>query len=101
MQRKNVLTDEAEETIFLIDPKPGHLCSVLRHLFNFTAVTCMGIKRVRENAQAQLLFSTCALGSLNLNSFSVFQCHELNAMHLAHLLVGINSLVGGVGEGLC
>lgn len=52
----------------------------------------MDSKRAEEKAQAKLLFSTCELEMKLFISPSL--SHELNAMHLARLLVGINSLVG-------
>lgn len=95
MQRQNILTDEAEGIIYLIDPKPDYLSSVLTDIC-LTYSCCL---HSYGKAQARLLFCTCELGSLKLNSFSLFLSHELNAMHLAHLLVGINSLAGGTGRG--
>ena len=69
-------------------------------LFNFMAVPSTSIERVRGQPSARLLFSACELGSLKLNSYSVFMGHKLNAMCLALLLLGINSLGAGRGE-LC
>lgn len=60
------------------------------------AIIYVGIERVRGKTPATFLFPTCELRSLKLNSYSVLLRHELNAMHLALLLVGINSLAGGL-----
>lgn len=76
------MTDEAEETIFLKDPKPGSLGSGA-HRCLFMAVTWVGIEMGRREALARFLFSKCELGSLKLNSYPVFLSHELNAMPLA------------------
>lgn len=69
-------------------------------LVNSMAVPSMGIDRVRGQALARLRFSARELGSLKLNSHSVFMGHKLNAMSLALLLLSINSQAGA-GQGLC
>ena len=101
MQRQNILTDEAEGIIFFIDPKPGYLSSVLTGICLTYGCCLRNYQEDDRKGTARLFFSMCELGSLKLNLLSVFLSHELNAMHLAHLLVGINSLVAGGGGGLC